>query len=93
MTISGNMLDVSAAKEKFRGVRFGNAACANCNLSGPSIFFAVHSKHSRIFYVMLTLETVKLISAYSRNIYARTGTTWSVATSLSTKLKFQPSLS
>lgn len=128
--ISGNSLDVSAAKERFMGhvdvldpltmtthapsvtsnqimgrwagwlvwmqmmsTGQGNPACLSCNLSGSSIFFGVHSRGSRISHMMLTPESVTLISAYSRRVCSMSGVTSSVATSSSTKLKFQPNLS
>ncbi|KAK2051678.1 hypothetical protein LY76DRAFT_381221 [Colletotrichum caudatum] len=130
MIISGNTLDVSAAKENFskyldvidpmtvtlhttavmsnqimgrwagwlvwnqlKSTNHGNPAFVNCNLSGSSIFFAVHSKVLRIVHMVFIPESVRLILAYSRTVCVRMGTTSSVATSSSTKLKFQPSLS
>lgn len=70
----------------------GNPSCVMCNLCGSSIMFAIHRKGSRVFHMMLTPESVIMLSHYTRSMNAATGATSSLIASSSTRLKIQPGL-
>lgn len=67
-----------------------NAACTTCNMSGTTIFFAIHSGDEKVMQAVMTPESVKLISSYARSVCSRMGTTSTMVVYTSTKLKIQP---
>ena len=70
----------------------GNPSCVHCNLSGTSLMFMIRNKVGNVKNMMLTPESVVVMSAYSKNVCASMDMTSSLLASTSTKLKIQPSL-
>ena len=71
----------------------GNPSCVHCNMSGSSIMFMIRDRSGSTNNMMLTPESVRVLSAYSKTVCARMNMTSSLLAYGSTKLRIQPSLS
>ena len=80
------------ASKQYELRRQGNPVCMSCNMCGPSIMFAVHKRGSRVIHMMLTPESVRMLSNYIPKISTSVGVTSSLIVQTSTRLKIQPSL-
>jgi len=70
----------------------GNPACMSCNLCGPSFLFAIHKTGMSVIHMIMTPESINMISNYNRVMNTKTGATASLITTTSTRLKVQTSL-
>ena len=72
--------------------KLGNPLCVHCNMSGTSIMFIIRYRESRPVTMVLTHESIHMLSAYSKSVCASMNMTSSLVASSSTKLKIQPPL-
>jgi len=70
----------------------GNPSCMNCNLCGPSVFFSIKANNSPVVNMMMTPESIVLLSNYCMVVNTSTGATGTLIQSKSTRLKIQVSL-
>ncbi|KAI6986060.1 hypothetical protein KC359_g8915 [Hortaea werneckii] len=80
------------ASKQYEDLKTGNPSCVSCNLCGPSFMFAIHRKDSKVIHLMMTPESMYTLANYSGHIYTMLGTSASLITITSTRLKLQPSL-
>lgn len=68
----------------------GNPVCMNVNLSGSSLFFAVHYEKMNVIHMIMTPESINVLASYSGSVCAKMKMTSSMLRYSSTKLKIQP---
>ncbi len=73
-------------------VKSGNPSCVHCNMSGTSIMFMVRHRNAKPVNLMMTPESIHVLSAYSKSVCRSMDMSSSLLASSSTKLKIQPAL-
>lgn len=67
----------------------GNPVCINVNMSGSNPMFAINYEGMNTIHMIMTPESIQMISSYSKNVCAKMRMTSSLIVGPSTKLKIQ----
>lgn len=81
-----------AAVEAGEGVGI-DSVCSTCNLSSTLFGFSLHTTGAKLIHMVMTPESIVMLSTMSSAITRQTGVTISITSHGSTKLSIRPSVS